>query len=625
MANIKEYDSNATLKPSAQPAGYAAQTAMGDLRTQQEIGQVIGGAVAGAGRVADNAYNKFVVQPEVAKGGAVGTGLVNSLTQSWNDLAKNADPADGSIAKNFTEKTLEPALAKFIDSFQTPAGKEWAIKQAQNYRDHFQSMLLADTTSRAASAAVITHNETTNNLSNLAAADPTSLDFALAQSAELWKNTKANLGLDGAKAAALDVAHQAADKELVGAALKSLADRNPTQFIKDLASGKFSQYDKYLGADDKLTIRKYAEAAEKTKAVDASAADAARVRAEKAAVDKATNDIYANYFIVGDDNSVHIKDGFAGAALQIGAMPGATETTVTSIIAAGRAITNDERARVNRTSDPDVFHDFSARAYLNDNDPNKLKIQEIYQARGANQISNADFAFFNSAVTKKDPVVAEDRKVFDQWYGGMKGFIDKSNLFSQDSPEAKERAAQFARDKWSEYEAARAAGVDRQKALVGLEKNLAAYQVSSGSSITSLTNRAAGTPPSPLPAVNSGNVPARLPNETPQQYLLRTAPGAAKPAPAPAPAPAPKPAATPAPAVTSTAPTPPGDPAQATLGSIATENAIYKSFLDKDGGLTDAEKTGMMRAYSSAPPDDRRNLMELLAKKQTDMRAKGTY
>jgi hypothetical protein len=62
VANIRQYDNELNIKPSLAQAEGAAQTAAGEARLGDSLGQSIGGAIAQAGRPAQKAYDRFVLR-----------------------------------------------------------------------------------------------------------------------------------------------------------------------------------------------------------------------------------------------------------------------------------------------------------------------------------------------------------------------------------------------------------------------------------------------------------------------------------------------------------------------------------------------------------------------------------
>lgn len=505
MPNIREYRSQANIQPSNVPATIAARVGEGARQMWTGLGQNVESAVSAIVPVAQKMYERRVVQPEVSRGALEATRQVDALTRQWNDMARGSDPNDTSIQPRFMEEVLEPALTQFEESFTTPEAQEWARGQVAKIRNHFSTTINADMSSRAGVAAVSNVEEASSFATNTAYNDPSSLDFVLEQMKDTFDATMAGTDLDAVAAAKFGAELRTQQREVAFAGLKGFADRNPNQFLADLAAGEFDKYNEYLDAEDKLALRQYGEARKSAATEDANAARIAQERLEKAGIKLAVNAVLQENLEVSEDGNLHIKEGAYAAALNLGGLPGADENTVTSVVSALRAIQNDEAKRIARKSDPYTVADFNDRLFLDDNDPNKLTIEEVARARAPNgeappMLSNQDFNYYRQQLLTKDPEELEDRKYFNENIKRWTGFINQSTFFSKGTPEAQQRENEFRRDKWEEFRTKRRAGKSRDEAFTGIETNLQMYQVPADASIKGITERA-GSGGTPLPPV----------------------------------------------------------------------------------------------------------------------------
>lgn len=141
--------------------------------TGQKLGQAV--------REAGDAALAYQQHREVSAGAASGAGMVASLNEDWNTTAKNADPNDPSVAAKWREETLQPALDKFKENFQTEGGQQWAEHFTDQFREHAVNKTMADMSSMAADAVHVNVLKTVNSLSSATFNDPSSLDFARGQ------------------------------------------------------------------------------------------------------------------------------------------------------------------------------------------------------------------------------------------------------------------------------------------------------------------------------------------------------------------------------------------------------------------------------------------------------------
>lgn len=507
MANIREYTSKQGIEPSGRAAASVANTGEGWASAYKNVGQKVGSAIAAAGEVAVDIKEKYVDQAEISKGAADATRQIDAITQQWQAIAKSADPNDASIYDKFMDDVVEPTLEKFTDSFSSKGGQAWANDQVIKMRNHFSSTARADVSSRAGVAAVMNAESSVGHLSNTAYTDPTSLDFALSTLKDTFSATKANLNLDADASAKFDATVRQKSAELVFAGLKGYADRNPAQFLKDLAGGKFDSYNEFLDAEDKIAIRNYGEQRQGASDEDARAAKVEAEKAQKAAISTAVVDTFSEFVAPAPDGSgFTVKPGWAGRLLQIASLPGAEQSDLTSASNAFKAIRDDSEKRISRKSDPYTLADFNDRLYLSDDDPNKLTLDDLYKARAPQPdgtpgtLSNEHFQYYRQAITgsARDPEKQMDRREFDQSIKGFAAFINNPGPLGQGSPEAIFRENEFRMQKWDEFQALRATGRTRGEALKGLFDDYQRYQISTDDTIAGLTATNGRTVPAPV-------------------------------------------------------------------------------------------------------------------------------
>lgn len=527
MPNIRQYESQTNITPSNRPASVAAGVGESNAAAMSSIGRNIGEGISALGPVVQAAYKKRVVQPEVSRGALEATRRVDELSRTWDDVTRTADLNDPTIQPKFMTEILEPALEKWRETFQTEEGQEWADSQIISIRNHFSSTTRADAASRAGFAAAANSVEANSIASNVARRDPTSLDFLLDMVEKRHAAILQGTELDAGAAAKFTTQLRDDKQEVVKGGLMGFADRNPNQFLADLAAGKFDKYSDILDAQDMIDMRRYGEARKSAGEEDATAARLAQERQEKEDVRIAVNTIYAEGLETKEDGSIHVKPETFGQALNLAGLPGADENTVTAVVGALRTIQNDELKKLKAVSDPYTVADFNDRLFLADDDPNKLTIEEVSRARmpnaeGQPSLSNADFSYYRQTLLTKDPEQVEDRAYFNEWAKQYTGFINKSSLFSPGTPEAQQRENEFKRQKWEEFRARRKAGkMGREEAVKGLADDLSIYQVPTGTSLQGLTDRAQqGAQPLP-PVVPVTPDKMYKPGESMEDYFKR--------------------------------------------------------------------------------------------------------
>jgi hypothetical protein len=173
------------------------------------------------------------------------------------------------VAAKFRETVVEPTLEKLRDGFFTEGGLKFAEHQVQSFRNHFVSKTDTDM-ARLASIATKKNIETlTNQLSNMAINDPTSLKASLGMvesSVGAMVDSSPNLkGVDGA-AIKLELT-QSAQREIVRAAAVGAIAANPDAGLKEFSSEKYS---KYISGTELRQLEQQARTVERAKRVDES-------------------------------------------------------------------------------------------------------------------------------------------------------------------------------------------------------------------------------------------------------------------------------------------------------------------------------------------------------------------
>jgi hypothetical protein len=189
MAKIPQYDNPVGgLRPDeagVTATSNAARRAGAFFNQSGRDLQQLGGETAAAGRqFASNVKSSiedagkvavdYMEHQEISHGAPAFAGITDDYTNSWNTIAKNADPNDQTVANNF-KVGLEQKLDEFTQSFHTKKGKEWAENRANALRTHFNEKTAADMGIRAGEAAKINAEETVNKAADTAMADPSSI------------------------------------------------------------------------------------------------------------------------------------------------------------------------------------------------------------------------------------------------------------------------------------------------------------------------------------------------------------------------------------------------------------------------------------------------------------------
>lgn len=452
-------------------AGREANTFNGKAQEGAELtreGATIGRAISVAGGAAQRFVDQHQAQTEISKLSATFTNGLDSMTDQWNALATQTDPHDTSITDKFKEKVLEPFLTKTQELAETQQGRAFALQRADALRNHFSDKMAADVSNRAGQAAMADFKTVSTRSSNAANKDPSSIDINLDNIDAYIKATKATSpGITADTAAKIEESGSAAKTETVKAGMLAMADRNPTQFLSDLQAGKFDQkYGAYITGEERQQLEGYATAKAKL-AVEGDRAQAAEQRRQQTqAADTAANKAFVSTYDPSN-GSFHVDKSYYDAAMEVAKMPGVSPSLPHAMVSAGRAITDNLEKGVKSVDEPSVYEDFRNRMFLSPDDPKRLTLTEVFQARGEGHLSDKSFAFYKEAVTGdvRDPQKVADQKQLDGFFGDVKSQIMHTSPLQPPGQWEGQRWLEYQRDMTDQYRALRAQGKSSDEIL----------------------------------------------------------------------------------------------------------------------------------------------------------------
>ncbi len=213
----------------------------GDIaQMQQQDGRSFNQSIQAAGDV----FVQYAEHREISQGSATFAETQATLSQLWNEHAKNADPNDAETAVRFQKDVLEPALEQWRGAFVTARGQDYAENRVSRLREHMFEKTRSDMATLAGEAAQVNMRTMSNQLSVMVRADPTSLDMALEtlnHGVGAMFDSSPNLTGPQASAARTKIS-QAASEAIVKAAVFGAIEKNPTEGLKLAQDPKYSKY-----------------------------------------------------------------------------------------------------------------------------------------------------------------------------------------------------------------------------------------------------------------------------------------------------------------------------------------------------------------------------------------------
>jgi hypothetical protein len=406
-------------------------------------GAEIGSGIASAGQAAVD----YMAHREISTGSKTDADMLFNLTNNWNDTAKNVDPNDQSVAKKWTEETLEPALEQFQKGFLTEKGQNWAEARADRLRQHFFETTAADMSTLAGVAVHNNAHDLANKFSNTAINDPSAVPFLLESvDSHIADIVASSPNLKGAAAAKVqsETAQQIKEeiiKSGMFGAIGKAAD--PEAIVRQWAQ----RYPDFVNGIEAEAMARTAKVQARSNLASAKQAAAYQKEIDNQNVAAARNKIWTDNVSVDANGRVNIKPEFFQQATQLPAQypnaPNATETAKTLLDWGDR-----QQMGATTVSDPTTK---SALLTQFADPANPLTKLDVLKAEAANKITNRDGTLMREMIDQRDG--GRQDPVFQAVIGAAKERVGESTIV-----DGHERFATFMMSFWPQYERARAAG-----------------------------------------------------------------------------------------------------------------------------------------------------------------------
>lgn len=377
-------------------------------RTANSTIQDVGGTVV-----------KYVDNQEISRGASQFATLMAGLDSEWNKRVSTSDPNDPSVREKFLEEVVNPRLEKMREGFNTERSTQFAESQIQQLRTHFVQKTGADMATLAGVAAKTNINNLTNQLTNAAMSDPSSLRTSL----KLVENSIGSMvdsspTLKGVDAGRLKVElTDAAQASIVKAAAIGAIAANPE---KGLAQFSKPEYAKYISATDLKQLEQQAKTVERAKRVDENYA----LQNQKMFKQEASDNREGEYM-----QKLHSDDPKEKASVSAAAI--ANDFTLTRE-ARQRMINIVERETRPATAakiSNDTANDLMSRIRAPEGDPRRITdLNPVLDAYVKGLLNKSDYKFLTEEFKNlRTPEGEELGKQQDEFIKSVKPMIDKSN------------------------------------------------------------------------------------------------------------------------------------------------------------------------------------------------------
>lgn len=383
-------------------------------------------ATASVGRSARGAIDevggqvvKYMDNREISAGASKFADLMAGLDGEWNKRVATADPNDPSVAQKFLTEVVEPRLEKMRDGFNTENSTKFAESQIQQLRTHFVSKTSADMSTLAGVAAKTNISNLTNQLSNAAMVDPSSLRTSLklveSSVGAMVDSSPTMRGVDAGRVKMeLTDAAQAA---IVKAAAIGAISKNPEAGLKQFSG---PEYSKYISGAELKQLEQQAKAVERARRVDENYA----LHNQKLLKQETSDNRESEYL-----QQLHSED------------PKERAKVTASAIANDFSLTREARERminiVERETRPaaaakisnDTANDLISRIRAPDGDPRRITdLNPVYDAYEKGKLNKSDLKFVTEEFKNiRTPDGEELGRQQDEFIKSVRPMIDKSN------------------------------------------------------------------------------------------------------------------------------------------------------------------------------------------------------
>ncbi len=539
MPNIREYNATNGFQPNSASASTAAEggrsinaLTQNAASLQREAGRAkaqaistLGEGVAQFGQSAITEVDRYLTQKEVMRMGKDQALLTNAAVKGWNDTRSKADPNDPNVIKDYNEKTLQPMLDSFVESYTTTEGQARAAQVAGRLLQEIQHTQLSDQQTAEGEAAVQNLTTMSNAQADTLANDPSKLDLVNEQTMQAIDAAKRSPGLNAEQAAHLDALGAKFRNDNAFAAFHGMVEKNPTAAKAALEAG-FSKED--LSAKDRITMSGWADAAIAREKTEANTAEVRKRQEAERKDDRDASLLIASLHPTnGADGEVVIPPDYYRSVSEMASRDYAKPEQTRVLYAMGEKITDDiANGRTIRT-DPSVKEDFSKRVLLPVDDPRSLTITQVAKARLDGKLSNYDMALYEGTITRiaNDPKYKQALAEITKKVGSLKAYIAPSQgMFGSASPQQLDNYGRFQTAAQRKFETMYQDGTwgqlldDKSPNFLGRMATEGGYNINTKQGQKDFRENVRGTPSLPEPA---GGALKRLPGETPDQYTKR--------------------------------------------------------------------------------------------------------
>lgn len=428
MPNIREYNApeGLALKPNDAGVDAAANAARRAGAIFNQVGSETQAVGAQTGRNIASTINdvgdvavKYATNREISSGSAAFTGAFAKLDSDWNSTIRQADPNNPAIGAQFLEKSIEPTLEKLRENFMTEGGQRFAESKIDMLRSHFVNKISGDMSEMAGIAARANVQTVTNQLSNAASNDPSSLSTALklleGSVGSIVDSSPTIRPGDSARLKA-DVLLAAQSAVVKAAAIGAIA-RNPEAGLAKFSS---PEYSKYISGAELRQLEQQSKAVKRAERVDETYARTLDDRKQRIASDAREGE-YLQRLFSGD--------------------PTVAATVTAKDIASDLTLSREARQRmigvVERETKPEAASkisnstatDLISRIRLPAGDPERITdLNPIYDAYEKGKLNKSDLKFvrdeFANLRTPEGEALGHRQSDF---INSVKPMIDKSN------------------------------------------------------------------------------------------------------------------------------------------------------------------------------------------------------
>lgn len=347
-------------------------------------------------------------------------------------------PGSKSISESFLED-FDKQMTDISNGAATRAGREFAQRNSEALREHFQVAAFHGQSQLAGAQAVGNYRSTVQNNATALMNDPSQFDSVMSTHDDLVKSL-VQQGLPADKAPELKAF---GEQQLANGAARGLMEIDPSLAKKNIEEGR---YDKYITADDKYKLLTESDMYIKAQDTEAKRQEKVAKEARQEQIDKTQDQMLSKVY----SGSLSTKDILQSPDLDYSAKKDLLHVL-------------DQHARDKLKSDPEIYTSILERIHAPDGDPDKISDPSVLLRTPGLSLNDMNKLRREITKTPEGQIESQLKKTFMD--SAKKQLTGSNPLLGIKDPTGDQNFQSFQADVLDEYNKQRTAGKSAQQLL----------------------------------------------------------------------------------------------------------------------------------------------------------------